>query len=72
MKVGDLVKDGWENVFIILKVIKPDEDDKYGRVYVFVTKSGACKLRSWSLPPGRQFSYGYTSAKHCFTILSRA
>jgi len=71
MKVGDLVKDGWENVFIILKVIKPDEDDKYGRVYVFVTKSGA-DLQGGCLPPGRQFSYGYTSAKHCFTILSRA
>ena len=68
MKVGDLVKDGFGNVSIILKVIKPDEDDKYGRVYVFIVKSGA---RQW-VPAGREFSYDYISAKQHLTILSRA
>jgi hypothetical protein len=68
MKVGDLAKDGWGNVSIILKVLKPEEDEHYGRVYVFVMKSGG----DCGLPSGRKFSYNYISAKQCLTILSRA
>ncbi len=72
MKVGDLVKDWQGNVSIILKVIKPDEDEYYGygRVFVFIAKSG--DARDSALPPGRQFSYNYISAKQYLTIISEA
>ena len=71
MKVGDLVKDGWGNVSIILKVTKPADGEHWGRVYVFVTKSGGTPGGA-CLPSGRQFSYNYDTAQHYFTILSRA